>query len=726
MTRPVGYRIACDVGGTFTDLAVLAPTSEHFLVKVPTTTKDGGLAGIEAALSMAAEYLGLVDAQSLVADCDSFVHATTRALNAVLERKLAQTALLTTAGHRDILVLREGGKPVSHSHLPYPVPLVPRRLTIGISERVGSEGQVVRGLDEAQAREAISQAEALGAEALAVCFLWSVVNPEHEVRMAELIEEIAPDVPYTLSHRVNPVIREYRRAASTVLDAGLKPLMQSYLAAVEEMLTRLGFVGSPFCVTSAGTMLPLADAASSPVHCISSGPALAPVASRHFVESSLGNGAADTLVVVDAGGTSFDVSLVRGGQIALTGEFWTGERFLSDLVGLSAVDVKSIGAGGGSVAWLDGARLLRVGPQSAGAIPGPACYGLGGEAPTVTDAALVLGYLDAGYFLGGRVRLHEDLARHALESSIGRPLQLSAVEAADALLTVSDQQMGDAIEEITVNRGLDPRQAILVAGGGASGYSIDRIARAIGCPMVLIPRASAGLSACGGIVCDVARDFSRPFYSDTRSFDFAGVAKVFEDLEREGEKFLLGLGVPKSAADIRRYGSARYAFQRWELEVPLKWGRLSTTDELEAFVDAFHSLHEDTYGVGERNQHLECVSWRARVTVLDHTPTLLRSMPTLEDRSARSLRPVYFRDHGLLETPALGAAGLTPGKVVIGPAVVEAATTSIVVQPGSQLRVLERGDFSLRVPTTARDASPTAIFPVPALYEQRSQMESRR
>ncbi|MCW2996451.1 MAG: hydantoinase/oxoprolinase family protein, partial [Conexibacter sp.] len=391
MTPPesTAVKITCDVGGTFTDVVVSDQAGRLALGKSLTT--PARLAdGLLSAIGDAAPQLGL-DAPGLLARCELFVFSTTRATNAILEGKTARTALLVTDGFPDVLVRREGGSMLPYDFSrPFPEPYVPRALTFEIRERVGAEGQVIVPLDEEQARATLRLLPRHGVEAVAVCLLWATADGAHERRLGELITEELPGLPFTLSHELNPILREYRRASGTAIDASLKRLLPGHLTEVDEGLRASGFTGELLAATSVGGVLPMAELAAKPVLAAKSGPSLAPVAGRLFVEEL---DRAD-VIVCDTGGTSFDVSLIRDGTIVTTRETWLGGLFTGHLTGLSSVDVRSIGAGGGSVAWVDPGGLLRVGPESAGAAPGPACYGQGGTRPTVTDAALVLGYLD--------------------------------------------------------------------------------------------------------------------------------------------------------------------------------------------------------------------------------------------------------------------------------------------------------------------------------------------
>ena len=394
-------RFACDTGGTFTDLIVEDDQGGLHMYKASTTPADP-VKGVLDALALAAVDMdrSLAD---LLAQGDMLIHGTTHAINAIITGNTAKTAFLTTAGHPDILVLREGGRIEPFNFVaPYPEPYLPRALTYEVPERIDSAGDVHTALDEAAVVDIAQDLKAQNVEAVAVCLLWSIYNPMHELRVGELLEQHLPDVPYSLSHQLNPALREYRRASSTAIDASLKPLMGRYLGGLTERLTEAGFSGRTLVLTSQGGMLDANDLAQKPIHAINSGPSMAPIAGRNYARL---DSDAPNVIIADTGGTTYDVSLVRQGRIPLTKETWIGQPFRGHMTGFPSIDIKSVGAGGGSIAWVDAGGLLHVGPQSAGAVPGPVCYGGGGTEPTMTDACLTLGYVDPDYFLGGTMQL---------------------------------------------------------------------------------------------------------------------------------------------------------------------------------------------------------------------------------------------------------------------------------------------------------------------------------
>jgi N-methylhydantoinase A len=428
----MAFRISVDTGGTFTDV-VIADGSGIRAIGKALTTPNRIFDGMRAAIEVAAQEIGL-DGKTLLSKSDMLIYGTTRATNAVVTKSTAKTAFLTTRGFRDVLVLKEGGKYDPHDYsYDYPPPYIPRRCTFEIDERVDAQGNVIRALDRNQAREVIRTLAQRKFEAVAVCLLWSIANGDHEKEIARLIEEELPGVPYTLSHELIPIVREYRRASTTAIDASLKPLMQQHLREMESDLRAAGFSGELLIGTSGGGCQHVTEVVGRPVTMLKSGPAMAPVAGKAYTTiEDLGGDA----IVCDTGGTTFDVGLVRDGELVYTRDSWLGRRWLGDMVAMSTVDVRSIGAGGGSIAWIDAGGLLRVGPQSAGAMPGPACYGAGGDQPTVTDACVVLGWFDPDYFNGGRMQLDAEAAHRVLDK-LAQKLGRSVPETAFAIITIA-------------------------------------------------------------------------------------------------------------------------------------------------------------------------------------------------------------------------------------------------------------------------------------------------
>ncbi|MCB1745600.1 MAG: hydantoinase/oxoprolinase family protein [Gammaproteobacteria bacterium] len=676
-----GWRISVDTGGTFTDV-VVADAAGRFTIGKALTTPARIFGGLSAALADAAARLDL-DVAALLARTDVFIYGTTRATNAIVTGNVAKTAFLTTAGFPDVLVLREGGKFNPHDFAtPFPRPYIPRRHTFEIDERVDATGSVVRPLDEAQAAGVLGRLAERGFEAIAVTLLWATANPVHEQRLGQLIEQHLPGVPYTLGHALNPILREYRRASSVAIDASIKPLMQAHLRDLQADLRGAGYRGEILVSTTMGGCLDVDSVIERPVHTVRSGPAMGPVAGRRYANLEARE---EPVLVVDTGGTTFDVSLVRDGHIAITQETWLGERFTGHMLGIPAVDARSVGAGGGSIAWLDDAGLLHVGPQSAGAEPGPACYGRGGTLPTVTDAALVLGYLDPAFFLGGRMQLDPAAAERAVET-IAAPLGIAVEEAAFSIFAVSNETMINAIKDITVSEGIDPSEAVIVAGGGAAGLNIVPIARELGCRGVIVPRTASVLSACGMQFSDIQAEASAAAPTRSDAFDRELVNAALDDIDARLDDFAARLAARGFDRVTREYRvDAHYAAQVWDLAVELPTTRIADAAAATALVEAFHAAHRRVFQVDDRASAVEFIGWTGRLAV---------ALPEISVSAAGSVaatppgeRAVWFGLDGPRSATVVRGAALAVGATVDGPAIIEEATTTLVLPPGARARL---------------------------------------
>ena len=684
-------RFAVDTGGTFTDLIVEDDDGRLYMFKAATTPEDPIL-GVLTALEKAAEHFG-VTLQKLLGGGSLFIHGTTHAINAIITGKTAKTAFLATEGHRDILFLREGGRSEPFNFtVPYPDPYIPRTLSFEVPGRLMFDGSELRPFDETAACGIIGALRVADVEAVAVCFLWSIVNPAHELRMGEMLDEYLPEIPYTLSHRLNPSLREYRRASSAAIDASLKPLMQAYMGNLTARLKEAGFGGRVLIVTSQGGVMDAADIAAAPIHLINSGPSMAPISGRYFAMRDEGF---DTAVIADTGGTTYDVSLVRRGRIPWTRETWIGEPHRGHMTGFPSVDVKSIGSGGGSIAWVDDGGMLHVGPHSAGAVPGPACYDQGGSDPTVTDAALVLGYLDAEFFLGGSMGLDPSAARTALDAGVASPLGLSIEDAAIAIIEIATENMVQAIADITINQGIDPAESVLIGGGGAAGLNSVQIARRLGSQRVIFPQVGAALSAAGAMMSDLTSQWRKTLFMSSEGFDFAAVNAVLEELESRCHAFVEGPGQGSLAQTIEFYAEARYPEQVWEIEVPLRVRRFADKNDVAALVDDFHRAHEDLFAVRDSESSIEIVSWIASVRcgLRDQQQDYLVS--TVPSEAASEARSAYFPGEGWVTAQTRRFEAMKAGERLGGPAIIESPFTTVVLPPGATAERRASGSLSI-------------------------------
>jgi N-methylhydantoinase A len=686
-------RLSADVGGTFTDLVV--ETGEGFfqLFKAPTTSHDP-VVGMLDAIDRASVAFGTTR-EAFLASVEMFIHATTRSTNAVLTGGTARTALLTTAGHPDILLYREGGRnePFNYT-VSFPEPLVPRSLTFEIPERIGQAGNVIIPLAEADVPALLLRAREMGVEAIGVCLLWSIINPVHELKIGEMIERHLPGIPFTLSHQLNPSLREYRRASSTCIDASLKPLMTNYLGTLAQRLLAAGFKGRLLTVTSQGSVVDAAYMAGAPIHSVKSGPSMAPIAGRYYAKEDVGS---DMAIVADTGGTSYDVTLVRRGAIPWTRETWLGERLRGHMTGFASVDVKSIGAGGGSIAWVDEGNMLHVGPQSAGSNPGPVCYGKGGTEPTVTDAALILGYLNPEYFLGGALRLDRDAAVRSVETRIGAPLGLGLHEAAIAILDLATESMIHALEEITVNQGIDPSSAVLIGGGGAAGFNAVRIARRLSCREVVIPAVGATLSAAGGLMSELSTEYTSLLFTTSSAFDHAGVNTMLAALTTRCRAFIEGPGEGSVENTITFFAEARYPHQIWEVDVPFANSQFDGPGDVTNLVEGLHQAHEELFSFRDPNSPIEILTWRAKVSCRLPQPSGIQVEVNEYAGSREAVRRACFSDVGLVDAPVRYIAGMRTSEIIAGPAIVESNFTTIVIDPGAVAERTASGSLLIRL-----------------------------
>lgn len=665
------YRIAVDTGGTFTDVVVGSNAGEMAVGKA-LTTYDRVFTGFEASVRRAAESVGW-SGDEVLRNADVIVYGTTHATNAVLTGKVARTALLTTSGFADTLLLREGGRrDAFDSRAAYPPPYIPRHLTFEINERISAEGDVLVALDDDEVRGVLRGLADEGIEAIAVSFLWSIINDAHERRLGELIREILPGVPYTLSHAANPTIREYRRSSAAAIDASLKPLMADHLGNLRSDLVAFGFAGDLLVVTSEGAVLDVVDVLDRPVLLLNSGPSMAPLVGAAAAPDR------ETVVVCDMGGTTFDVSLVEKGVVRHTREAWLGEPFVGHLTGLSSVAVTSIGAGGGSIAWIDSGGLLRVGPQSARSTPGPAAYGRGGEEPTVTDACVALGYLDTEGFEGG-FTLDREAAVRAIDSRIAGPLKMDTMQAAQAILDVSANHMATATRQASLEQGVDPRGALIVAGGGAGAMVAAVIGRLLETDTILIPSTAGVLAAYGAHRAPIATEFLSPLHNDTRHFNVSSAVVAVTELGEKAAAFAERFTAVSSGAEVTYFVDARYPGQAWDLRVYLGAAPNAADDAAHVIERAFHEEHDRRNGTHDAASRVEIITWGVRVEI-PRPERLKAPAPAAGTSEVHRVDPIVFGGQSH-DTKRYRGVTLEPGDTIVGPAVIDQPTTTIVVPP---------------------------------------------
>jgi N-methylhydantoinase A len=641
-------------------------------------------------LSIAGERYGM-SLSELLGNSQSFVHGSTVCTNALIERKTAKVGLICTKGFRDILTFGEKGKDNPFSwDLDNPEPFVPRYLVLPVTERIDSQGSITLPLVEDDVVAAAAQLRLYGVEAIAVCLLWSVANPVHEQRVSEILERELPDVPIILSSELNPVLREYRRTSSTVVNASLIEVVRRYLGHLAQTLRESGYRKSLSLATCSGGIVSVEEMLSKPIYSINSGPSMAPIAGKEIAELEQGT---NNVITLDMGGTSFDVSVVRDGRVALSRETSVGDCY----PGINMIDSRNVGAGGGSIARVDSGGLVHVGPESAGAVPGPACYARGGQRPTVTDADLILGYLDAEFFLGGRMKLEPELSRRAIERVVAEPLEVGVAEGAFSIWTIANHHMLGAIQDLMVQHGIDPRQYAIVAGGGALGMHIGPMAKTLGVKKVIIPKAAGVLSAFGGAFADIVSDYSASFFTESTNFAYERVNSLLADLNRKAEAFLLRHDAATGKKRIEFYVEARYPRQIWELEVLLGSNKIEGEQDVARIVSDFHAAHERVYAVREPGQRVEFVHWGVRATAFTPKPQireLEHCGASPSPAAVKGSREAYFRElGGYVSTPIYNCSALTCGNRIAGPAILEEDTTTIVVFPSSKLSVTKWGNY---------------------------------
>ncbi len=678
------YRVGIDVGGTFTDLVAIDGDGKVTLGKTSSTPNDQSIAVMNG-LSQVAEVLGL-DLAELLARTERIVHGTTVATNALLERKGAKVGLLTTAGHRDVLEMREGLKPERYNlRLPRPEALVPRHLRLGVEERIKADGKIAVPLDDASLVKAIRVLKRKKVTSVAVCYLHSYHDNRHELATRTALTEALPDVDVCLSSEVLPQIKEYERVSTTVVNAYVAPILAGYLSRLEQALKVAGYNGPILIILSHGGIAPIAEAIRMAAGTVLSGPAGGVSGARH----AAGLVGIDDLIPFDMGGTSSDISLIVDGQATLASD----RQIANSRIALPSLDIVTLGAGGGSIARVGAGRLLEVGPQSAGAIPGPACYGSGGTEPTVTDASMVLGYLDPDNFLGGRAKLDLDAAQAAMER-LGDALGISGVRAAEGVHRVVNTQMAEGVRLATVRRGVDPRRFALLAFGGAAGLHGTEMARQLNLGRVVVPRIASVLSAWGMLATELRLEVTRTHIGDTSALDVAVINKLYEEMESEGEQRLRSWF--DGAIHAVRSADMRYGEQIFEIDVPLDRIDFSAPDLLDKIKLAFERRHEALYTYSLADQ--DPVLINARVATVGALPALPEEplVSTGTDTPAMGRRRIYLGEW--LEAPVYDFDHLKAGQTVPGPALVISETTNVLLRDGDVATTTPHGWLDIKVP----------------------------
>jgi N-methylhydantoinase A len=686
------WRLGIDIGGTFTDVALVEEgTGRIEIAKVPTTPQalaDGVLQGIATALSRASIEPGAVALMS---------HATTVVTNALLEQKGARTGFVATRGFRDLLELRRSAKADLYDLFQDgPALLVPRRWCWEVTERIDAQGDVVTPLDETELPALIEAIKAADLQAVAVSLMFSFLNDSHERAVGAALRAALPGTAIFLSHEVLPEIREFERASTTSVCAYVAPLLRGYLAELEAATTKMG-LPALHVMGSSGGILDVAECLRVPAVAVESGPAAGVVAAA-LAGRQLGM---PDLISFDMGGTTAKASVISGGQIAVTADYEVGgagnaKRWMHGTghpIRVPVVDLAEVSAGGGSIAWIDAGGSLKVGPHSAGAAPGPACYGKGGTLPTVTDANCVLGYLDAASPLGGDLAVDRAAAEAAVMRHIGDRLGLTAQQAAAHVIEVVNASMTEALRIVSIERGLDPAEFALIAFGGAGPIHAAALADELGIPSVILPPAPGAFSALGLVASDLRRDYSRTFYADAGTIDPAALGGTIAAMEAAGRAMLDAANIPFGDQSLQRSADLRYPRQAYELTVPMADGPV-TAETIAGLTDSFHRLHQQTYGHANPGNPVQMVN--IRLSAAGRLAGLrMVQQPRPNGRPTRP-RDAWFPGGGTVSCTVYWRDALTEGMTLAGPAIIDALDCTAVIPPGWAGSVDAEGFIHLR------------------------------
>lgn len=683
-------RISIDTGGTFTDLVCEDKKNNLKIFKVPTTPENPSIGILNGLKQIATSYKK--NFTDFLSDIDTIIHGTTHAINAIVTNKIAKTAFLCTKGHPDTLLFREGGRiEIFNFTVEYPDPYIPRSLTFEVPERTNYDGSISENLDINHLKKIILKLKKLKIESVAVCLLWSTINPYHEKQIGEVIKNELPNIPFSLSHEVNPTLREYRRASSTCINASLKPIMSKYLKKLKELLFLNGFRGELLMITSQGGIKDINSIMEFPIHLINSGPSMAPVAGNFYLKKSkyFKQG-----IVTDLGGTTFDISLIKNNKIPRTRETWIGEKYRGHMTGFSSIDIRSIGAGGGSIAWIDKGGMLHVGPESAGANPGPVCYDKGGEKTTVTDAALILGILNSDFFLGGNIKLNKNLALKSIKN-ISKKLGMNEYDTALSILDVVTQNMAQEIKSLTIHQGINPSEATIIAGGGASGINILNLAKNLGCKSILIPDMGPVISASGAVIAELTDEFSITYPSKLNNLDLKLANKILKELFSKCNKFAKTNVKNSISHKIDFFIEAKLTDQVWEIEVPITLNKKFSINK-ELIKKEFNKKYLSLFELVDLDSEIEIIQWNAKISCKTSRTNLLMEREFIK-RSKLNYRNVYIKNEGFKKIKILNFNQLIYDKIYKGPNVIETPFTSIFIDKSSEIKLNKNNSLEIKI-----------------------------
>ncbi len=685
------YRIGVDIGGTFTDCVVISDNGAINTFKELSTPEDQSI-GLYNVIKKAAEFFGK-SLQDFLGGADLFAHGTTVATNTLLTATGAKTGLILTRGFRDTIEMRRAHKDnIWDLFLKSPEPLVPRYLRLGVEERLDYLGREVTALNEKDVVAICQEFQKEEVKAVAICTLFSYLNDKHEKRIKEIVEREMPGVFVSRSSEVLPQIREYERQSTTVANAYVGPKLTVYLTNLEQKLKKDGLGKAFYVVSSNGGMMTAETAIRHASATLLSGPAAGATGAMFFANLT-GN---RNLILMDMGGTSFDVTLINDGGVTLSTE---GE-IAGYRVAKPMIDIHTIGAGGGSIAWIDQWGMLNVGPESAYSYPGPVCYDRGGEKPAVTDANLLLGYLNKDFFLGGEMQINYDKCHRMMKEKIADPMKMSVEKAASGIFQIVNQSMADATKVVSVQKGYDPREFALVSAGGACSIHACKIAEEVGSQMVIVPMAASVFCALGMLESDIRLDNVRSFSGTIPGLDLGAFNEVIADAEKTALAELLEEGVEREAASLERYLDIRYVGQHHEVTVPLACDCVITQQHVDELAQAFHTAHERLYSYCTPETPIEIVN--LRVTAVGHvekTSLERQEKGGGEPKDAiKNQRKIYFEEYdSYRDVPVYDRGKLYVGHQVEGPAVIEERITTIIVHPKWNARIDEFGNVVMEV-----------------------------
>ena len=685
------YRLGIDAGGTFTDF-VLADKSGNIKIYKTPSTPDDPTKAIEDGLKIISEDLE-INPSDIISQSDLCINGTTVGLNALIQHKGSPVGLICTEGHEDSIEIRLGHKEDGYRYDPdYPpaVMLSPRFLRKGIRERILSNGKVKISINEDDVREACKIFVDEGVNSIAISFIWSVLNPSHEIIAEKIVREMMPNAFITVGSRLYPQIREYTRTSTAVTNAYLSPTLKSYVSAINEYFISLGGENNVRYFQSNGGLATGDVMTDRSVYAINSGPASAPIAGLSIANPFKYK----NVITVDMGGTSFDITLTKGGSTNLN----KNVDFLRYRIGVPMIHVETLGAGGGSIAWIDEMGLLQVGPQSAGANPGPACYSKGGEKPTVSDANLVLGYLNPDGLIGGKLPLNYENAFSSIEKNIAKPLGMEVEKAAYGIFTIVNSNMVNGIRRVTVERGYDPRDFVLVAGGGATGAHITALAKEMGIDTVIVSKLSSGLCAYGQIISDVKYNYMETIPTRLDSIKAAEkINKTFKEIESKGIEHLNKDGFEEKKINTYRSLEMRYVGQIHECTVNIDFFEI-TEETLQNIKEAFHNRHEELYTYSEKDSPVELVNIESTIYGRIDRPNYseLENKGQINDALKISRNLIFSEKGNVLKTPVYDGNKLSPGNLIDGPAVVEEDTTTLVIENGWFLELHKSGTYIIK------------------------------